>query len=313
MKLSVIVPAFKLEQYIEPCLRSVLEQTVNFDYEVIVCDDASPDNTAAVIQRLENVFPHLRAIYKTQNGGLANNMKTLLSSAQGEYIAYLDGDDIALPGKLQKQVDYLDSHLDCQMVYHESDMFDSDTNASIKLYSQQHYNWQHVPARSGIEHLIRYGTYLQASAVMFRRHDHLVDSVLADCKIILDYPFYILNAGFLNASIDFMPEVLGRYRIHSQSFGAQTQRSSERREQSLNDIIAACQAASQFGVAKEIIDAGIAHHQFAAALYFLFREQDALFTRYICASAANGDFFNERHALAFEHHQQPQKVRELLA
>ena len=72
MKLSVIVPAFKLEQYIEPCLRSVLEQTVNFDYEVIVCDDASPDNTAAVIQRLENVFPHLRAIYKTQNGGLAN-------------------------------------------------------------------------------------------------------------------------------------------------------------------------------------------------------------------------------------------------
>ncbi len=284
MKLSVIVPAFKLEQYIEPCLRSVLEQTVNFDYEVIVCDDASPDNTAAVIQRLENVFPHLRAIYKTQNGGLANNMKTLLSSAQGEYIAYLDGDDIALPGKLQKQVDYLDSHPDCQMVYHESDMFDSDTNASIKLYSQQHYNWQHV-----------------------------VETVLADCKIILDYPFYILNAGFLNASIDFMPEVLGRYRIHSQSFGAQTQRSSERREQSLNDIIAACQAASQFDVAKEIIDAGIAHHQFAAALYFLFREQDALFTRYICASAANGDFFNERHALAFEHHQQPQKARELLA
>ncbi|MEC7468603.1 MAG: glycosyltransferase family A protein, partial [Pseudomonadota bacterium] len=189
MKLSVIVPAFKLEQYIEPCLRSVLEQTVNFDYEVIVCDDASTDNTAAVIQRLENAFPHLRAIYKTQNGGLANNMKTLLSSAQGEYIAYLDGDDIALPGKLQKQVDYLDSHPDCQMVYHESDMFDSDTNASIKLYSQQHYNWQHVPARSGIEHLIRYGTYLQASAVMFRRHDHLVETVLADCKIILDYPF----------------------------------------------------------------------------------------------------------------------------
>ena len=45
MKLSVIVPAFKLEQYILPCLLSVLEQEVNFDYEVIVCDDASPDST----------------------------------------------------------------------------------------------------------------------------------------------------------------------------------------------------------------------------------------------------------------------------
>ena len=129
MKLSVLVPAYNLQEYITSCLFSVLEQKTDFDYEIIVCDDASTDNTAAKIAELALLYPNkLRSIYKQHNAGLAANMSTLLDVATGEYIAYLDGDDIALPTKLQKQVDYLDNHQDCHMVYHESDMFDSETD-----------------------------------------------------------------------------------------------------------------------------------------------------------------------------------------
>ena len=313
MKLSVLVPAYNLEKYIKECLVSLCEQVTDFDFEVVVCDDASPDNTAGVIRSLALKYPVIRPIFKKQNGGLAANMKTLLASAKGDYIAYVDGDDVALPGKLQKQVDYLDAHSDCAMIYHESDMFDSDTGETIKKYSQGHYNWSQIPKHSNITHLIRYGTYMQASAVMFRRHKNLVDTVLDECKIILDYPFYIMNAGFLDARIDFIPAVLSRYRIHEDSFGGQTQKSVRRRTQSLNDIITACKTASRFEIDKQVIDAGIAHHQFAAALYFLFRANDEQFKNLIETSAKEKLFFNHRHKLVWQHSGNPEKLRKMLA
>ncbi|WP_414830125.1 glycosyltransferase family 2 protein [Alteromonas sp. H39] len=312
MKLSVLIPAYNLEKYIEETIRSVCEQQTDFGYEVIVCDDASPDGTARIIRQLASEFGNLVPIIKTENGGLAENMKTLLSQAKGEYIAYLDGDDVALPGKLQSQVDYLDNHPECGMVYHESDVFDSDTNQSIKRYSTDHYNWEQIPEKSDITHLVRYGTYLQASSVMFRRHNWLIETVLPECKIILDYPFYIMNAGFLKASIDFIPEVLGRYRIHADSFGGQTQRSVSRRLQSLADIQHATKQAAQFGVDKQFISQGCSHHLFAAALYFLFRENDEQFTELIKLSVNSESFFNERHQLAWEYRHAPQQARILL-
>ncbi|RDV25051.1 glycosyltransferase [Alteromonas aestuariivivens] len=313
MKLSVLIPAFKLEKYIAACVTSVCEQQTSFDFEVLVCDDASPDGTADIIRNLARCYPQLIPIFKTENRGLAANMSTLLSRAKGDYIAYLDGDDIALPGKLQKQVMHLDTNPDCGMVFHESDVFDSDTNKSVKLYSQGHYNWARIPARSDITHLVRFGTYMQASSVMFRRHPNLCDAVVPECEIILDYPFYVMNAGFLNGKIDFIEDVLGRYRIHNESFGAQTQKSVSRRLQSLNDILLTCRKAGQFGVEQDVIEQGIEHHIYAAALYFLFRNHDQQFTVLIEQSAPNGRFFDQQHKEVWLNRTQPAQVRELLA
>lgn len=314
MKLSVLVPAYNLQIFIAECLLSVLEQETNFDFEVIVCDDASTDNTAAKIAELALLFPHnLVAIYKQNNAGLAANMITLLEAASGQYIAYLDGDDIALPTKLQKQVDHLDQHQDCQMVYHESDMFDSLTDKTIKLYSKEFYNWSHIPVRSNIQHMIKYGTYMQASSVMFRNHKNLQKTASAECKIIFDYAFYINNAGYLAANIDFISEVLGRYRIHENSFGQQTNRSYARREQSLRDIELACKQAAKFGVNQTIIEAGIAHHRFAAALYFLSRGVQELFIKYIESASTNQWFFNAKHQAVYESRHDPVHLKHLLS
>ncbi|KMT66638.1 glycosyltransferase [Catenovulum maritimum] len=314
MKLSVIVPVYNLEQFIGQCLESLVNQEVNFKYEIIVCDDASTDNSANIIQEYENIYPSLiKSVLKKSNQGLAENIRTLLTLAEGSYIAYMDGDDLALPGKLQTQVNYLDSHSTCSMVYHESDMFDSETNQSIRPYSDSFYNNKHIPQSANVNHLILYGTFLQASSVMFRRHDHLLDTVPDFCKIILDYPFYILNAGYLKGSIDFIETVLGRYRIHNQSFGAQTARSVERRMQSLADICEACvRARETFGIEEEIITRGINHHKFAAALYFLRRGKHELFLELIEDSVADGKFFDERHFTAYEQRKNPDKLKQEL-
>lgn len=312
MKLSVIVPAFKLAPYIHECLLSILAQRTNFTFEVIVCDDASPDNTYDIISYLQPAFANLVVLRNTVNLGLIGTMQRLLDTVQGQYIAYIDGDDIALPGKLQQQVDYLEQHPGCSLVYHESDMFDSATGKHLKWYSKDYYNYQYIPQQADITHLIRYTVFLQASSVMFRRHASLTQALQHDCRIICDFPWHIMNSGLLGGSIDRLDTVLGRYRMHSNSFGAQTQQNHQRRLTVTEEMAAACRLGKQFGVADDIIQFGVNHVYFSAALYFLRANEAELFLRMIELSAVHSQFFDQRHRLAYEQRHQPEQVKQLL-
>lgn len=312
MKLSVLVPVYNLEHFIEPCLLSLLEQTTNFDFEVIAIDDGSSDGSWSIMQRLAARWPRLRALQNPQNMGLAKTQKRLLAEARGEYIAYVDGDDLALPGKLQVLADYLDAHPGCALCYHEAEVFDSETEEVTAHYSRDYYNAAYIPSQASAEHLIRYGCFPNASSIAFRRHPHLQEAVDADCKIILDHPWHILNALYGKGSVDGIPEVYGRYRIHSHSFGGQTKRSPERREQVLADQLKACDNARPFGIADSVIAAGKAHYRFATALYFLKQGDVARFERFINESVVDDWFFDERHQLTWENRAQPTIVAQQL-
>ena len=102
MKVSVLVPVYNLARFIEPCLLSLLEQQTDFEFEVIAIDDGSSDDSWSIMQQLARQWPALRALQNEQNMGLARTQKRLLGEAKGAYLAYVDGDDLALPGKLQR-------------------------------------------------------------------------------------------------------------------------------------------------------------------------------------------------------------------
>ncbi|MFM2486761.1 glycosyltransferase family 2 protein [Celerinatantimonas yamalensis] len=312
MQLSVIIPAYNLQDYIGPCLASVLEQQCRFDFEVIVCDDASSDHTAQVIETMRQRYPErLQVMTNCPNLGLVATMARLLDRAKGQLIAYLDGDDLALPGKLQTMVDYLNTHPDCALAYHEADVFDSETGAQLKRFSRDFYNAQYIPQQATVEHLIRYGTFLQASSIVFRRHAFLIQALEHECQIICDYPWHIMNAGYLDGSIDRVDQVLGRYRVHANSFGAQTARDVQRRLTVTRELETACRLGQQFGVSNEAIDAGIAHVRFAAALYFLRQGEDALFSEMIQLSVQSSVYFDARHREVATLCHQPQQARQL--
>ncbi|WMJ06552.1 glycosyltransferase family 2 protein [Aeromonas veronii] len=314
MKVSVLVPVYNLGRFIEPCLLSLLEQQTNFDFEVIAIDDGSLDDSWAIMQRQAQQWPQLKALQNSQNMGLAKTQKRLLREATGEYISYVDGDDLALPGKLQSQADYLDSHTDCTLCYHEAEMFDDETGARIKLFTRDYYNARYLDPVMTREALIRFGVFVNASSIMFRRYEGMENAIDEGCKIILDYPWHILNLSFNPGTLDFIPELLGRYRFHTQSFGGQTRKSAERREQSLRDLLRACDNAAAFGADPVIIAQGRAHHYYSAALYFLRQDDVARFTQLIeqsvveVAELAPGWFFDERHQLAWEERNTPKSV-----
>ena len=98
---SVIVPAYNVARYIEATLESLRRQTLG-DFEIVVVDDASTDDTVAVVERWQD--PRLRLFRHATNSGVAAARNTAFEHARGRYLALLDPDDVAFPQRLERQV-----------------------------------------------------------------------------------------------------------------------------------------------------------------------------------------------------------------
>lgn len=107
--LSVCITTFNMEMYIERAVESVLMQQVNFDYEIIVADDCSTDNTLPILQQYQQrIGERFRIIYAEKNRGLIENFVGALKASSGKFIASLDADDYWVDKfKLQQQVGVL--------------------------------------------------------------------------------------------------------------------------------------------------------------------------------------------------------------
>ena len=92
MKLSIIVPIFNVENYIEQCVLSIINQTFS-DFEVVFVDDGSQDNSISILQNILNNHDINYKLVRKQNAGLPQARKTGFENSEGEYIAFIDSDD----------------------------------------------------------------------------------------------------------------------------------------------------------------------------------------------------------------------------
>jgi glycosyltransferase involved in cell wall biosynthesis len=133
-KVSVIIPTYNYAHFLADAIRSVLEQTFR-DFELIIVDDGSIDDTAAVAQ---GYFSDTRVRYIYQeNRGLSAARNTGIREARGEYIALLDADDVWLPLKLEKQIQLFEDAEDIVLVYCMVEHIDENSD---KL---SHFSWPH--------------------------------------------------------------------------------------------------------------------------------------------------------------------------
>jgi teichuronic acid biosynthesis glycosyltransferase TuaG len=102
-RVSIITPAYKAAGYVEETIRSVLAQT-HQDWELLIADDCSPDDTRAVVQRWAEQDPRIRLIALERNGGPAAARNAALAQASGRWVAFLDSDDLWLPTKLERAI-----------------------------------------------------------------------------------------------------------------------------------------------------------------------------------------------------------------
>lgn len=93
IKLSIIIPVYNVERYIEKCIVSVENQNIeHLDYEIILVNDGTKDNSVAIIEQMQAVYPNIKLINK-QNGGLSSSRNAGLQKASGDYIWFIDSDD----------------------------------------------------------------------------------------------------------------------------------------------------------------------------------------------------------------------------
>lgn len=113
MKVTVVMPVHNREMFIEEAIESILNQTFE-DFELLVLDDFSTDRTVEVVKNIKDDRIRLVELPLKSNIPILRNAG--ISMAKGEYIAFMDSDDISTPQRLEKEVDFLDSHPDYGVV-----------------------------------------------------------------------------------------------------------------------------------------------------------------------------------------------------
>lgn len=214
-KVSVSLITYNQEKYVRQALDSILMQQVNFDYEVIVGDDCSPDNTRAIIKEYRAKHPDkIKTIFHQEKpGGIPGkiNFVSTIHEAKGEYVAMLDGDDYWTdPLKLQRQVDFLDSHPEYSLCFHNSRLVFEGVEGK-----DRNYNTEKTFTRFEIDDLILKSWFIHSGSIMYRREwfPRVKDSFYALPSG--DIPLGITLAA--QGPVGYLPEVMSVYRKNANS------------------------------------------------------------------------------------------------
>lgn len=124
-KVSVIMGVYNGSKMVKAAIESILNQTFT-DFEMIVCDDGSTDNSVEIIKGLAAKDNRIVLLQNHKNMKLAATLNKCLNYAQGEYIARMDDDDISHPERLRKQVDFLDIHPEYAIVGTGRNLYDNN-------------------------------------------------------------------------------------------------------------------------------------------------------------------------------------------
>ena len=210
---SALIITYNQEKSIAQAIESALMQQVNFHYEILIGEDCSTDGTRSTVQDYAAKHPgRIRALLHPQNLGPAhspgkNNFVSTLKACRGEYVALLEGDDYWIfPHKLQKQVDFLESHPECAICFHNVMVFWEDGRQPPR---------EMCPADqkeiSTLEDLLR-ANFIPTCSVMFR--NGLVREFPGwYYKLRMgDWTPYILLAQY--GKIGHINEVMAAYRVH---------------------------------------------------------------------------------------------------
>ena len=214
---SIFCIAYNHEKYIKDALDGFVMQKTNFKYEIIVHDDASTDRTREIVDEYKRKYPDvIRTIYQRENQYSQGKTEFHIRNKdrlRGKYVAICEGDDYWTDcNKLQKQVDYLESHPECVMCFHA-------TNTESVKNGKKIYTEAHPYENSGlvtVDAAIRpCGGVCKALSQVIRvsLFDNEIPDFIFNC-VAGDYPFQIWYP--LKGTVYYIDEVMGVYRFNSE-------------------------------------------------------------------------------------------------
>jgi predicted O-linked N-acetylglucosamine transferase (SPINDLY family)/predicted SAM-dependent methyltransferase len=207
MKVSILMITYNHEEFIAQAIDSILAQEVDFDYEIVIGEDCSTDQTRQIVIDYQKKYPDkIRLLLPEFNLGMLPNFVSTYKACQGQYIAVLEGDDYWIsPDKLSKQVDFLDGNLDFSICFTNALLFWEDKHRNPQIFSQGQAQV------SILEDLLRCN-FISTPTVMYR------NGLIQDFpewyikQSMGDWTSYILLAE--HGKIGYIDEIMSAYRIH---------------------------------------------------------------------------------------------------
>ena len=203
---SVVIPTYNHAHFLSNALQSVIDQTYT-KWEVIVIDNYSSDNTDDVVKSFNN--PKIK-ILKNSIRIIGSSRNIGIQAAKGEWIAFLDSDDIWYPQKLEKSIETLSEDEDFDVISTDELMVNKISDKTQVLH--------HGPYQENFyKKLLIDGNRLSTSATLVKRDFIDKKSIFFSEKLEFftaeDYDFW-LNLAFANATFKFVPSIQGEYLIH---------------------------------------------------------------------------------------------------
>lgn len=240
---SVCITTYNQKGTIGPCIQSLLDQREGLDLEIIVGDDASSDGTQETILGMAEKHPGIIfPVLQPRNTGGLGNFQATHSAAKGDFVAHLDGDDLALPGKLQAQADYLARNPDCVAVVHKMILLNHEGERIPGKWPES-FNLKKIDLAG----LVRQHPIFAHSSLMYRKGAYAgLLSRPSDTSFIDFYIYVHLAAQGLIGVVD---QDLGAYRC---GIGVSSRRNLFRL------AVDACDYAKAMGVSEEDYAYGLA-------------------------------------------------------
>lgn len=204
---SVVMITYGHEKFIEQAINGVLMQECSFDFELIVANDCSPDNSDTIIQSIIDNHPKgskLKYVRHNKNIGMMPNFIFSLNMAEGNYIALCEGDDYWTDSlKLQKQVDFLENNMQYIMSFHKVEILKRDNSivgdflTTVPTYFEDR------------DTLLEKGNYIHTPSVMFKNNIIEIPEIINQSPIG-DFLLYVLLTK--HGKIGYIKEVMAVYR-----------------------------------------------------------------------------------------------------
>ena len=217
---SIQIITYNHAPFIAQAIEGVLKQETNFPFELVIGEDCSTDGTREIVFEYQKKYPHIIGVITSEkNVGAKKNFYRTMKACRGKYIAFCEGDDYwHHPLKLQKQLDYLESHPECGLLFADYDLYHVNSRRLIKSYN----------CRKGFESFADLTTEdllgsrrLMTLTAVIRRdlYEQVVekDPYLHQSESFLMGDTQLWVEAALISKVSYKPESLATYHVHGES------------------------------------------------------------------------------------------------
>lgn len=213
MKVTVCMINYNQEKFIKEAIESVLIQDCEFDFELLIADDCSSDNSKTIVKTIIKNHPKgnlIRFLEREKNLGMTANFFETLKLCKGDFIAFCDSDDFWRDtNKLQKQIDFLEKNKDYVVSFHDVTLFDENS---------QKMNWNYIKTAAKRDYTsieLAYGAFLMPVTMCFR---NVIKNIPHEAYKVINQDVFLISLLGEFGEAKFMNDIIpAGYRLHQKN------------------------------------------------------------------------------------------------